>query len=128
MPVTNYTSKTFELADEDLKIANLLLKEGASTNGVAFHAQQAAEKYLKGFLASQEQHVRKVHSMEALLADCAKKDASFENLKNDAAHLDQFYTEARYADDFRHVTLGEAKQAIEAAERFKDFVREKLNL
>lgn len=51
MPMTKYVADWLARADEDLRSAELLLQKDGPPNAICFHAQQAAEKLLKGFLA-----------------------------------------------------------------------------
>ena len=126
MSITKYVHDWFERADEDLKVAEILMKETGNPNPVCFHSQQAAEKYLKGFLAYHEKHIRKVHDLKALLAFCIQIDSSFEALDTPAAFLDQFYIETRYPGDIPEFTLTEARKAYEAAKFVKEFILGKI--
>lgn len=124
---TDYVKNWFARADEDLNLIETILKEEKiSSNIICFHAQQAGEKYLKGFLAHQNLHVRKIHNLETLITDCVAIDQSFEELRDDARFLDQFYTESRYPDDYMEFSPKDAEEAYEAAKRIKDFIIEKV--
>ncbi|RJP21529.1 MAG: HEPN domain-containing protein [Candidatus Abyssobacteria bacterium SURF_5] len=49
-------------ADSDTDLAEHLMAEGAAfANSIAFHSQQAAEKYLKAFLTSHQVAFPKTH-------------------------------------------------------------------
>ena len=126
MDATKYVHDWFERGDEDLKAAEILITENGSPNPVCFHSQQAGEKYLKGFLAHQEKHVRKVHDLQLLLEFCIRLDFSFEALKVNAVFLNKFYVETRYPGDYPEFTPSEARQAFEAAKSIKEFVLEKI--
>lgn len=89
--VSKYVADWFLRGDDDLNTVQRLLETEGIPNIICFHAQQAAEKYLKAFLAYHERHVRKIHDLEALLEACVKVDSSFESLRNDAHFLTQFY-------------------------------------
>ncbi len=60
----------FKKADEDLYSAQQLLKsEGyLSISVICFHCQQAAEKYLKGFLVYRNIEFKKTHDLLYLLS------------------------------------------------------------
>lgn len=128
MNVTKYVNDWLEKGGDDLSSAEVLLKERVSPNPVCFHAQQAAEKYLKGFLAHHEKHVRKVHDLDVLLDPCVQTDPSFEELKAEVAFLNQFYVETRYPGDFPQFTFSDARKALESAKKIKEFVLEKINI
>lgn len=125
MTITKYVSDWFARAEDDLVTARLLLKENTSPNQVCFHGQQAAEKYLKGFLAYHDNHIRKIHDLELILKHCQTIHSSFESLDSDAQFLTQFYIESRYPDDFIEFGREDAKKALEAALNIKEFVLSK---
>lgn len=85
----------FAFASQDLRVAELALTEGLF-NQVCFHAQQCAEKAIKGWLASQGHVPPRTHRMadllpllpSQLLADLARR----------VLLLDAFYIPTRYPD------------------------------
>lgn len=124
---TEYVKSWLMRADEDVKLVEILLKEKEpSSNPICFHAQQAGEKYLKGFLASRDLHVRKIHDLETLIEDCKSLDESFSELQEQAKLLNQFYIESRYPDDYVEFSIQDAKEGYEAAKSIKDFVLGKI--
>lgn len=48
--MTKYVSEWLQRAEDDLKTIEVLLREGVALRMVCFHAQQAAEKCMKGYL------------------------------------------------------------------------------
>lgn len=124
--MTDYVKSWFLRADEDLLTIKLLLEEGGPSNVICFHAQQAREKYLKGFLAYHNKHTRKIHSLFTLLTECQKIDPSFWQLKTGVNYLDQFYVETRYPGDVSDFSISEGKEALEAALRIKEFIVSKV--
>lgn len=51
-------------ADDDFRVAELLANEGSGLTGpIAFHAQQAVEKYLKAFLTWHQIGFPKTHDI-----------------------------------------------------------------
>jgi len=126
--LTDYVKSWFQRADEDLALIEVILKEESfSPNPVCFHAQQAAEKYLKGFLAYHDLHTRKIHDLETLIKDCIKIDKSFEELCENANFLNQFYIESRYPDDYVQFSNDDAKKACDVAIKIKKFILKKIN-
>ncbi len=124
---TKYVIDWFRRADEDLALVEVLSKEKSFLpNQACFHSEQAAEKYLKGFLAHHNLHVRKIHDLEMLVDDCKKVDESFGELLEDAMFLNQFYIEARYPDDYVEFSQSDAEEAYAAAQRIKNFVLGKI--
>lgn len=63
---------------------------------ICFHAQQAAEKYLKAFLEYHGQHAPKSHDIENLIVRCASIDPSMSSLLPYANTLRLFGVEIRY--------------------------------
>lgn len=125
--ITEYVKNWFKRADEDLALINVMSREGSVfPNSVCFHAQQAAEKYLKGFLAHHALHVRKVHDLEVLVEDCKKIDLSFKTMQDNARFLNQFYIESRYPDDYTEFSEKDAEDAYSAAKNIKEFVLKRI--
>jgi HEPN domain-containing protein len=126
--ITEYVKSWFQRADDDLKLIEIVFKERENflPNPLCFHAQQAAEKYFKGFLAYHDLHTRKIHDLEVLVADCVKVDKLFEELREPARFLNQFYLESRYPDDYVRFSVEDAKEAYKAALKIKEFVLEKI--
>lgn len=113
-------------AEEDLEMTKLALEEKGPPNQICFHAQQAAEKYLKAYIIFNNQEFEKSHQLGYLLDLCSKLDASFEELKEDVFYLTRFYIETRYPGDIPQFGINEAKKAYEATLRVKDFVMGKV--
>jgi len=124
--ISKYVNDWFLRGEDDVGTMEILLKEHGVPNAICFHAQQAAEKYLKGFLAYHKKNVRKIHSIENLLKACTAVDSSFEQLRRDAIFLDQFYTETRYADDYITFGRDDAEKALEASLHIKEFISDKI--
>lgn len=125
--LTEYVKSWFMRADDDLKLIEVLLKEKTPLpNPICFHAQQAGEKYLKGFLAYNDLHVRKIHALEILIEDCINANQSLEELRSSTNFLDQFYIESRYPDNYIEFSLEQAKEGYESAKRIKEFVLSKI--
>lgn len=61
-------------ADEDLKVCEELLDKEGFRNAVAFHAQQAAEKYLKALWEYFGIEVIKTHDLYFLREELLKKN------------------------------------------------------
>ena len=113
-------------AEEDITVAQLVLAENGPPNQICFHAQQSAEKYLKGYLIFKEQKFEKVHQLRYLLELCARIEPSFEILKEDTLYLTRFYIETRYPSDNPDFTPSEAKRALGASLKIKEFILNKI--
>ena len=85
---------------EFLKMAIADAEAGMASNvaySICFHAQQAAEKFLKAFLAEKGMEVPRIHNILDLIDRCATIDPSFNELRHLAGDLSQFGVEIRYA-------------------------------
>lgn len=69
MPGTDPTvpSDWLARAELDFEAAEILLTQAGPLAMVAFHIQQAIEKYLKGFLIHTGWRLRRVHDLEVLI-------------------------------------------------------------
>jgi len=113
-------------AEDDCLAIEAMLKERGLPNPICFHAQQMAEKYLKGLLVFYDVHVPKVHDLlelETLLLSIAK-DVS--NLHDDLLVLTRYYITTRYPGDYPSFSMKDGREAYEAALRVKNFVLGKI--
>lgn len=62
----------FERGDHDIETAQLLYDQNGYTDSIAYHIQQAIEKYLKGYLVMRAQKPPRVHELDTLLALVAR--------------------------------------------------------
>ncbi len=115
------------IAENDLQVAKkVFMVDENLTTAICFHCQQAVEKYLKAYLVFNNVKPKKIHNIYELLIDCKKLDNDFELLENiQIDKLTIYATELRYPDNFYIPTLDEAKEAIELAEKTKEFVIKK---
>lgn len=86
----------FAQGDLDLKAAEILLDQGGPLSVVAFHIQQAVEKYLKGFLLSTGWTLRRIHDLELLLQEALSRDADFAPFLPFCQRATEYYIETRY--------------------------------
>jgi HEPN domain-containing protein len=96
-----------------------------SFDTACFHAQQAAEKYLKGFLAFHEVPFPYTHNLGDLTELCAALDSLFHSLTPLASELTPYAVRLRYDDSF-WPPLEVANQARASAVKIRDFVLERL--
>jgi len=118
--------KWIKKAESDLRAAKRSFGFEEDSWIVTFHSQQAIEKLLKAFLTFNQVRFRKTHDILELLEMCIKIDKEFESLfKLDLEKFKEYATEYRYPS-YYEPTLEEAKEAIEIAEKVKEFVLKKL--
>jgi len=118
----------FRKADADLRTAEMALNNEDPLPEIAcFHAQQCAEKYLKGYLTSKGIPFKFVHELAYLVRLCMNDDAGFSVLLDPAIELQDYATDARYpSEEFEPPTLEEAREAVERAGLIRDYVSHKL--
>jgi HEPN domain-containing protein len=108
----------FRMTEIDRRcIVNELAASDKLWSVIAFHAQLAAEKCLKGYLAFQNQEPKKIHNMVDLLNEAMKFDSTLDVLERDCDHLAYFAVEARYPEFEEDYTEDVAKDAIAASDR-----------
>jgi HEPN domain-containing protein len=80
-----------------------------------FHAQQAAEKALKAFLAWHESPFRKTHDLRELFGACCGADPSLVSLGERAEGLTPYAWVFRYPGESEEPTREEAENALALA-------------
>lgn len=86
----------FAKGNKDIKNAEFLFKGRRDLETVAFHIQQAAEKYLKGFLIAQGKELAMIHDLVTLLRQAIEVDSEFIQFKAIVKEVTNFYFESRY--------------------------------
>jgi len=103
----------------------LLGAQSAFTRAATFHAQQAAEKALKGFLTWHDTPFRKTHDLLELATTCAPIDSDLGSLATPATALTPFAWSSRYPGDDAP-TVQAAENALERARRLYRAVLDRL--
>lgn len=108
-------------AESDLENLMIVMESGRALDTACFHAQQAAEKYLKAFLSFHDIIFPRIHAIEELLALCAELNERFADLIAETSFLTNYAVELRDDVDF-WPEKEEAKAAFEAANKIKQVV------
>lgn len=113
-------------AEEDYQAAILLSrkKKPLFLNSVCFHSQQAAEKYLKAYLALRDVCFPKIHDLILLKNLCVTREGDFELLTDLVVSLNPYAVEFRYPGE--RANRHDAKQALLAVKEVREFVCRKL--
>ncbi len=90
----------FRKADSDLTTAQVMVESAGPYDTACFHAQQAAEKYLKGFLALSGQAIPRTHDLIELNRLCADLSETWQVEEETVAELMPFAVDTRYDLDF----------------------------
>jgi len=105
---------SFKKAENDLLTAEhtMTLKEPPADT-VCFHAQQCAEKYLKGFLTFHAIEFPKTHALESLLLLCQRVAPEIGSEIEDIEILSGYGVEVRYPDEIYYdIPEEDAREAI----------------
>ncbi len=104
--------KWFRKAENDLlSIQNNLKSEQIPADVCCFHAQQAAEKYLKAYLVSRSVVFPKTHDLELLLRLCEQINPVFSDILTQVRSLIDYAIVPCYPDVADDLTPEDARQA-----------------
>ena len=110
-------------AEQDLKAAEALLSlEPPLFYPACFHAQQAAEKFLKAFLTWQQIEFPKTHSVGELLDLAERANASLAADLKAATALTPYGVEVRYPAEAPEPTRAQTAKAIKLAQKVRQRV------
>lgn len=111
-----------EMAKKDLRGAKILHDAGGVEELVAFHCQQAVEKYLKAFLIKETGVLHSGHYLMRLLKKCYQIDENFKKFVHQITFLNTYYIETRYpAEEALTVDKEDAQKCIEYATQVLDY-------
>src|SRR5437868_1227310 len=91
---------------------------------ICFHAQQAAEKFLKAFLIKNGWSLRKTHDLSTLLAEAVRHDGKLAALDSECRELTPYIISGRYPD--LPVDEAAGRNAIESAEKLASALRSRV--
>lgn len=124
----NRTKEWFYQADHDLGSAKIIFQHIPSYfEIIAFHCQQAVEKYIKGILVFYDLEFKKTHDLVFLLDLLADKTDVSEELYSKALSLEGFGVDIRYPNHKIHLTKEELENTIKIAEEFREFIKMKFD-
>lgn len=109
-------------ADLDFDTAVRLVSEERFRDIVAFHAQQAAEKYLKALLTRHQVEFPKTHVLRRLLILLGPVEPGIAEELDDANWLSPYGAEIRYPGDRSQTVSGDQVRALQLARRVRDTV------
>lgn len=118
----------FNKAEQFLEMARrAMLSKNPFPDMACYHAQQCAEKYLKGFLVSRSHRFNFVHDLFYLTQECAKLQSAFLELALAAETLGRYGAGVRYPmENFVDPDEEEAWEAIKLAGKVATFVKNQL--
>ena len=92
----NQAAEWFERGNHDIETAQLLYDERGYTDSIAYHIQQALEKYLKGYLVLNEKRPPRIHELDALLAHIRPFDQNLADYLELCEKVSKYYVDDRY--------------------------------
>jgi HEPN domain-containing protein len=95
-------------------------------DGVCFHAQQCAEKYLKAFLQESNIAFPRTHDLADLLGLTLAIQPAWTSMQSDLNTLSAFAVEYRYPGESSDVD--EAKEAVQMCDNVRGVIRRSLGL
>ena len=115
--------KWIEKADHDLGTALLTYKHISKyTDIIAFHCQQAVEKYLKSYILKLGLPFKKTHDLVLLLEQISQSDTIEEQWFDKAIEMQDYAVEIRYPDDILELSDDDIKKAILTAKEFRKLI------
>jgi HEPN domain-containing protein len=123
MADANLIKEWFDIADTELASAEYLtnMQHPRADAVICYLCQQAAEKYLKGFLVSHEIEPPKTHNLLELLRICESIHTDFSTLIAKCAFLDPYSITPRYPNELQ-ITTNDTKIALQYAKDIKQFI------
>ena len=127
---TELARSWFRKAESDLlSVRNNLAAAEVPTDVVCFHCQQAAEKYLKGFLAWHAVPFGRTHDFVELVTLVARIAPTFAGMRKPAELLTDYAVDVRYPDvTVDEPTIDDAREALAAANTVREHVRATLGV
>jgi HEPN domain-containing protein len=126
-PKLEMTKQWIMRADDDLRLAELIQKDSDPIYwAIAFHAQQCAEKALKGALTFHDIRAGKTHNIENLLRLSSPIVDGLEKLKEQAKTLSTYAVDSRYPVPHGDASKEEAAKAVGTARSIYEFVLKSL--
>lgn len=114
-------------AEGDWGLAEHLLAQGGLyPDAIAFHCQQAAEKYLKAFLTRYQVEFPKTHDLTELLDLVATIDQRLSSSLTEITQLTAYGVTVRYPGESPQVTEQEALMAVNLATKTRETIYEAL--
>jgi HEPN domain-containing protein len=113
----------FDIADTELSSAEYLtnMRHPSPDAVICYLCQQAAEKYLKGFLVVHNMEPPKIHNLLDLLRICEPLHTNFSSLSAKCAFLNPYGVIPRYPNELQ-ITDADTKIALQYAKEIKEFI------
>ena len=115
------------LAERDITVADYLAANmrPVPTEIIAFHCQQAAEKYLKGALVILGEEPPYIHDLDILCALALKHRPSFVSISSLCAIINYFSVQPRY-DRGTSLSEEDMRLVLSHTKTIKDFLQKEI--
>ena len=113
-PMDGTTEEWRRIARRDWKRIRVMLTDGDG-EAAGFFLQQSLEKFLKAFLASRGQPLRKIHALQALLDLATAEHRGFERFRPLCERVSGYYVLARYPDAGEAPEVAQVQQDLDEA-------------
>jgi HEPN domain-containing protein len=119
----DFVQQWLDRAHRDLRAASILLgSDFEDYENVGFHAQQAAEKFIKACLVRHQIEFPKTHNIALLRQLIAQVDQALAEHLAPADALTPYGVEFRYPGDFAPLSRDQGEQALKLAEQTRDLI------
>lgn len=106
----------------DLKSAEYLLSmHPVPVEVICYHCQQAAEKYLKGYLVLNGMNPPKIHDLDELCKHCLELSNIFNNIADQCSDLTAYGVQPRYPME-PMLEEQDMQQALNSAKTVRDLI------
>ena len=115
------------LAERDLSVADHLAVNMIPypTEIIAFHCQQAAEKYLKGVLQMMGVNPPFIHDLDRLCSMAMKQRPSFVDISSQCTVINYFSVQPRY-DSGVNLSEADMRLVLEHTKAIKEFLEKEV--
>jgi HEPN domain-containing protein len=119
----DFVQQWLDRAHRDLRVAAILLRDDVQDyENAGFHAQQAAEKFLKAFLVRYQIEFPKTHNIAQLRQLIEQREPALAERLAPADTLTPYGVEFRYPGALPPLLLDQGVQALQLAEQTRDLI------
>jgi len=119
----DFVQQWLERAHRDLRAAVILLGDDVQDyENAGFHAQQAAEKFLKAFLICHQIEFPKTHNIALLRHLIGQRESALAERLASADALTPYGVEFRYPGDLPPLSPEQGAQALQLAAQTRDLI------
>lgn len=118
----------FKIGRDELRAAEIMMKEQGLYSQVCFYCHQSVEKYMKGFLTLNGKNLEKIHDLGELNNFCLAINKGFDKFSDDCEILNQFYIPTRYPMHYEIHKKEVAVKAFKIAKEIIEFIKKETKI